>query len=249
MKSIRERTLGIERLLPVSRFNFDEIFRSPSSDGEWPAVAARIDDIIHIEDGKTGGVNPGDRRALYYLTRWLKPINVLEIGTHVGASTLHIAAALQRQELAQFTTVDINDVNGDKGWWKRSGLPMSPKDAIAALDASVNFIKADSVEFLDSTSETYDLIFLDGNHSAERVRAEVPRALMHLNEDGLIILHDYFPNGNALWEEEEPISGPYDAVQQLQGDGLEIDVRPFGELPWATKRGTRLTSLAALLAA
>ena len=61
----------------------------------------------YIEDGKTGGVNPGDRRLLYQLTRRLKPRNVLEIGTHVGASTMHIAAAKPRS----ITTVDIVDVN------------------------------------------------------------------------------------------------------------------------------------------
>src|SRR4029079_7151554 len=33
-----------------------------------------------------GGVNPGDRRALYQLVGHFKPRRVLEIGTHVGAS-------------------------------------------------------------------------------------------------------------------------------------------------------------------
>ena len=35
-----------------------------------------------------GGVNPGDRRAIYSLIHYLKPISVLEIGTHIGASTV-----------------------------------------------------------------------------------------------------------------------------------------------------------------
>ena len=43
-----------------------------------------------------GGVNPGDRRALYQLVGHFKPRRVLEIGTYVGASTVHIASALRR---------------------------------------------------------------------------------------------------------------------------------------------------------
>ena len=249
MKTSQERASGIECLLPSSRFDPSEIFRSPSSDRAWAAVASRIDGIIQIEDGKTGGVNPGDRRALYYLTRWLEPDSVLEIGTHVGASTLHIAAALQHQDQARFTTIDIVDVNADNARWKKSGLSMSPKNAVAALGARVDFIRADSLEFLDATSETFDLIFLDGDHSADRVRAELPQALAHLIQNGMILLHDYFPHGRALWNEEVPISGLYTAVRQFQNDHPELAVVPFGELPWPTKHGTRLTSLAALVSA
>src|SRR2546430_6217516 len=36
------------------------------------------------------------RRAIYYLVRHLRPRSVLEIGTHLGASTVHIAAALRK---------------------------------------------------------------------------------------------------------------------------------------------------------
>ena len=45
---------------------------------------------------KWGGVNPGDRQAVYYLIMALKPQNVLEVGTHIGASMPHIARALKR---------------------------------------------------------------------------------------------------------------------------------------------------------
>ena len=69
---------------------------------------------------KTGGVNPGDRRALYYLVRGLGLKQVLEIGT--------------------FLT------------------------------------------YLDECDESFDLIFLDGDHTAAMVYQEVPRALRRLRE-------------------------------------------------------------------
>jgi predicted O-methyltransferase YrrM len=231
----------------IRDFRPDEVFRSETSDREWPEVAARIDAITQIDDGKTGGVNPGDRRALYYLVRWLQPSSVLEIGTHVGASTLYIAAALRRQQVARLTTVDIVDVNAADSYWSKAGLSKPPSDALAELGASVDFVQSDSVSFLERASDKFDLIFLDGDHSQAKVLAEITVALKRLREDGLILLHDYFPNRAQYWPGEPLIDGPYQAVKRLRKEGMRVIAVPFGELPWPTKGGTNLTSLAALL--
>jgi predicted O-methyltransferase YrrM len=230
MRLWRKRFPGTENLIKQLP---SEVFAE--SDG-WDANLT-----AYIEDGKTGGVNPGDRRLLYQLTRWLKPRTVLEIGTHVGASTMHIAAAKPHS----ITTVDIMDVNAPDSYWHKAGLPMSPRDALRG--ARVNFIRDDSISFLDRTTDKFDLIFLDGAHSYEKMLAEIPRALKCLAKDGLILLHDYFPDGNPLWKEEPVTPGPFEAVRELQRHGADFKVTPFGELPWPTKRGGNLTSLAALL--
>ena len=91
------------------------IFSSDAITREWRTVEDKMAlmDIPKAADS----VNPGDRRALYYLVRHLRPRSVLEIGTHLGASTVHIAAALRltQQDDAQtnsrVTTVDIKDMN------------------------------------------------------------------------------------------------------------------------------------------
>ena len=59
----------------------------------------------------TGGVNPGDQRAIYYLTRGFQINNILEVGTHLGCSTTHLALATKDNPNAKITTVDIRDVN------------------------------------------------------------------------------------------------------------------------------------------
>ena len=74
-------------------------------------------------------MNPGNRRALFYLVKALKPTSVLEIGTHVGASTAHIAAALAPG--STLITVDINDANnGPKAYWRAFGLQRSPRQML-----------------------------------------------------------------------------------------------------------------------
>ena len=81
-----------------------------------------------------------ERRALYALTCWFAPRCVLEIGTYIGASTAHLAAALDRiaRETGldrHLTTVDIADVNDParaRGW----GAQRTPKAVIEALGLS-----------------------------------------------------------------------------------------------------------------
>ena len=46
-----------------------------------------------ISDVKAG-VNVGDQKAIFFLIRYFKPRSILEIGTHVGASTINIASAI-----------------------------------------------------------------------------------------------------------------------------------------------------------
>ena len=63
----------------------------------WRDIKKKIDAFVVPE--MTGGVNLGDRKAIYFLIRGFKSSSVLEIGTHIGASTLHIALALSMNQL------------------------------------------------------------------------------------------------------------------------------------------------------
>jgi len=56
-----------------------------------------------------------------------------------------------------------------------------------------------SLDYLAGCAQTFDFIFLDGDHAARTVYQEVPAALRLLNSGGVILLHDYFPNLRPLW--------------------------------------------------
>ena len=58
-----------------------------------------------------GSVTPGEQRALFALVRALRPQRILEIGTHVGGSTIVLAAALESLGSGEIVTVDVLDVN------------------------------------------------------------------------------------------------------------------------------------------
>lgn len=218
----------------------------------WQAALPRLSEFA-VPDG-SGGVNPGDRRAIFFLVSALAPSSVLEIGTHIGASTIHIAEALRTPagtsvKPGRMVTVDVLDVNDEKQRpWMRYGSELSPSRMINRLGLSevVQFVANDSLAFMDSCEARFDLIFLDGSHEAHVVYQEVPRALALLNPDGVILLHDYFPDLKPLWSNGSVIAGPVRAIDRLQKEGLAVGVLPLGELPWETKLGSNRTSLAIL---
>ncbi len=226
------------------------LLANPHLETQWSESARAIADL-----GITplaGGVNPGDRRALYYLVRGLGCRRVLEVGTHIGASTVHLAAALRHNagesgQPVALTTVDIEDCNHpEQGAWRRAGCPHSPRALMEHLRAGawVNFETQPSLEFLAGCVDHYDLIFLDGDHTAATVYQELTAALPRLDPGGVVLLHDYFPKLQALWPDGTIKPGPWLAVERLRREGAALSVLPLGHLPWPTKMGTHITSLA-----
>src|SRR5262249_30652017 len=116
----------------------------------------------------TGGVNQGDQRAIYYLVHALNLRSVLEIGTHIGCSTVNIALALKRVAAIQgppprLTTVDLLDVNDPTTKrWLQFQSAYSPQEIVERVGVApfVSFVKSDSLAFLANCQQRFDLIFL-----------------------------------------------------------------------------------------
>ena len=153
--------------------------------------------------------------------------------------------------------MDIIDVNGAEainrmhGSLTRKGTPLSALEMLQALgwDVRVRFHKNPSLNYLACSNDPLDFVFLDGDHSATTVAAEIPIVLNRLNPGGVILLHDYFPDGKPLWPDywAGVIEGPYKAVKHLQSLGYPIRALPLGELPWPTTLGSNITNLALVL--
>lgn len=200
-----------------------------ASDDIWAEVARRSEDAGFAQN--PWAVSTEDRRALAGLARYLAPHAVLEIGTHIGSSTLAWAVALSDTG-GKITTVDINDVNDSaRRTWERFNARLPPIETVRGL-APVEFVVSDSIAYLSNSTLRYDVIFIDGDHAATRVYRELALALSHLNDGGVVVLHDYYPRGRPLPTSESVELGPYLAVRRLVSQGLRIRVLPLGELPW-----------------
>lgn len=237
---MRLRESDVKRMLARERF-----------EDEWVGVLESTEPFSISPAG--GGVNEGDRRILYQIVRSCNALNVLEIGTHIGASTLHIAAALRRNagilgRPCSIRTVDIVDVNASSGPHANLGCSHTPKAMLeeAGLLDFVEFAVTRAQDAMSTASERFNVIFLDGDHSPAAVYAEIPLALKLLDKEGIVILHDYFPNGEPIWPGRKPLLGPYMAVQRHLREGADFQVFPVGEVGWSTKLGSRKSSLAIL---
>jgi SAM-dependent methyltransferase len=194
-------------------------------------------------------VSPDCRQTIYFLTMGLRPRRVLEIGTNVGGSALYIAAALKRLASdGDLVTVDIVDVNHPTAApWVDFGMENSPSQyaEILKLD-NITFYKSDSIEFLEKCNDKFDMIFLDGDHSPRTVYKEISIALENLNEDGVILLHDYYDGLRSIHSDgEHIIPGPFIACKRINSENSEIEARPIGRTPCSNNQGN-ITSLALL---
>ena len=246
--SIQNNNLNfsLDNLAVISEQQIASIWSDKKITDQWKKDKKSLDEVFG-DDDKFQGVNPGDRRALYALVLGLKPQNILEVGTHVGSSTLHIATALKTLgQGGHVTSVDILDVNAPDSSWKRIGLEKSPIEFAEELSCEelITFIAQPCQEFMKQTDERFDLIFLDGDHTAAAVYQEVSVALNVLNDNGVIVLHDYYPEGKSLYSDNNIIYGPYLALERIKKENTNISVQSLSPLPWETKLQSNMTSLA-----
>lgn len=238
----------------LSQGDLDAILAAAPREAEWAGVTAATAPFGLSQ--APSGVNDGDRRAIWQLVRGLGALSVLEVGTSIGASTIHFAQGLaqngaEKDQTPRLVSVDIEDMNDPaSARHARLGLPHSPRSMLQRLgcDGFTRFEVADSTVFLQTCPERFDLIFLDGDHGEGTVYREVPAALRLLNPGGMILLHDYFPEGKPLWSHKDALKGPYVALRRLLDEGARMTVLPLGVLEWETKHGTTLTTLALVTA-
>ena len=113
------------------------------------------------------------------LARAIQPLNILEIGTFDGNTTLNLA--INTSVNSRITTLDIGP-----SWEIGSQYKQS------AHAGRVREVIGDSTRIDWSTlGGPFDMIFIDGGHSYTAARSDTTHALEHLTPQGLIVWHDY----------------------------------------------------------
>jgi hypothetical protein len=136
---------------------------------------------------------------------WLKSAHIksyLEIGIGVGSSFFLSNTFLGNVEKSH--AVD----NASYGHLKNQLSKIEEKvSTLKELKpkANIKFFNQDSEVFFGNGGETYDFIFIDGDHSYEGVKADYINALKILNKNGYLAFHDiaseYCPGVSQLWQE------------------------------------------------
>jgi predicted O-methyltransferase YrrM len=244
-----KRDIDAHNVRAISRFDVMALLSDPQAIEAFEIAAVRFATlgIDRIKDA----ANAGDLRALFQIVHALRPRSILEIGTCNAASTAFMALAMRDHGAGSesITSVDVVDVNDpDKGIWRRSGLPYPPSEMLERLGVGdlVRLKSQGSDYFFRTNFDRYDFVFIDGSHRASDVYADVAGALAAINANGVIVLHDFYPDARPLWVGEPAIPGVYLGVVRAIEECPDLGVVPLRQLPWRTKHGGHTTSLAML---
>ncbi len=138
-------------------------------------------------------------QLLYALTRILQPELVIEIGTHLGCSTTHFAAALHANGKGKIISCDTAksiDLHGT-GVYKVGAMIHE------GLRGYVELVNTDGVAFVREALGygAAAIIYEDADHSTETTRAVWTAGAGKLAAGGFLISHDacHFLVGDAIW--------------------------------------------------
>lgn len=193
----------------------------------------------------SGGINIGDQKALYFLTMLYAPTRILELGTHIGCSTINfLMASKKNPNFENLTTVDIIDVNDKKiSNWKKYYSSFSPKEMSEKINMQnkIVFINDFTDSFLKKNKQKYNLIFIDAGHSFDKAYKDLYLSLNLLENKGVIIMHDIYQSEHFNLKKNN-LNGPYLALKKITKK-FNLEVNLLHSLPWKTKDGGNFTSL------
>lgn len=155
---------------------------------------------------------------LTMICRTVKPQRVLEIGTYSGYATLAMAAGME-----QGTHIRTLEVNDEQEVFTKPWLDNSP------FPPEIEMIVCNAKEFLGKDTDTYDLIFVDGN---KREYCDYYRQLLpRLNGGGLLLADNTLWSGHVL-EQTDEASAQTRGIQDFndlvaQDDSVEKIILPI----------------------
>lgn len=174
---------------------------------EWRQTLSRKKNVIYLEDFGSGrsrhvpvstleknvAVKHAYGRLLYYLVKHIQPDNILEIGTNIGISSAYMALAkpdahlltLEGSKAAAEAAAGFHDLCGLKNIRIQEGEFSSLLENIRAA------------------AQTFDLIFIDGNHRYAPTMQYFNTCMALLNTNGILLLDDIYwsPEMTRAWEE------------------------------------------------
>jgi predicted O-methyltransferase YrrM len=160
--------------------------------------------IVHWETG----------RFLAALVRALDPAVVLEVGTAIGYSTLHMAEALGR---GRIVTIERDPVRAGqaRNFLERAGVA-----------GAVEIVEADAIEAIDGIDGPFDLIFIDAT------KGEYPRYLElaepKASERAALVIDNVLMSGSVAFGDDvevpDDFGGWWGAEQRQTARALNSDL-------------------------
>ena len=160
--------------------------------GKFPQLRSR-EFYVETFDFQSG---LGDSAWLLYgLARSLKPKVCVEIGSARGKSACAVGLALRRNGGGKLYAIDPHRITNWNDTNSVDSLAIITENLRkAGVTEQVEIVRQTSGAAAKGWDNKIDLIFIDGDHSYEGVKADWDLFLPHLNEFGVVVFHD------TLWD-------------------------------------------------
>ncbi len=143
-------------------------------------------------------------KLLEFISRWVQPLYILEIGTFTGYSALCLAQGLQSG--GELHTIEINDELKE---FALSHINKSP------LASKIKLHTGDALDIIPELNYTFNLVFIDAD---KREYPDYYNAVIEKVKPGGVILAD-----NVLWDGkvlEKPAKNDRDTIALQQFNEL-----------------------------
>ncbi|MEY2448412.1 MAG: 1-O-methyltransferase [Acidimicrobiaceae bacterium] len=162
----------------------------------------------------------------------------LEIGSYCGKSAIYLGAAARERGTVLFS-VDHHrgSEENQPGWEYHEPDLVDPAVGVidtlpifrrtihdAGLEQTVVAVVADSPTLSGHWNTPLAVLFIDGGHGSEPAHRDYERWTPHIGPDGLLLIHDVFPN---------PQDGgrpPYEIYLRALDSGVFTEERAVGSL-------------------
>lgn len=154
---------------------------------------------------------PYKAQFLFKLCKHLQPSRILEFGTSLGLSALYMHKAC--------STAKLQTIEGSPAIAQVAKTYFDAEEATIEL---LNYSFDDALKLPAIQNSTYDLIYIDGNHTETATNRYVDALYNSLNDKGVMVLDDIY------WS-----SGMMNAWQKLSVDtrfAFSIDLFDYGLL-------------------
>ncbi len=131
-----------------------------------------------------------ERVVLYNLSKGC--INIVEIGSYIGASACCLGAAAKKTKCTQILCIDTwnNDAmtEGNRDTWKEF---LANTSNFSEFIVPIRGLSSDVVQDVRRISSSIDLLFIDGDHSYDSVRSDWQIYKTFLKSGSIVVFHDY----------------------------------------------------------